>query len=123
MSWNIVADIVAGINGVGSLLSGLPDQLQAMMVNIVTLVLYPVYVVGQLIIYDINFIYSSISGMVNLVIAIINIPISLISVTFNLPPMMVSIILFQIGIASGIRIYRWLKEVKGWIPTSSGDSG
>jgi len=117
MSWNIVSDIVAGVNGLGQYIVGLPEILINHLINLLTLILYPVYSTVTILEYDLNYIYSSFSELINIFYQIASIPSMILSTVIILPDAWTSLLLMSISISVSIRVYRWVREIISWLPT------
>lgn len=121
MSWNIVGDTLAALNQIGQVVAGLMADMVNILLNTITVLLYPLYVGIDIIIYDIGFIYTPAVTFVNIIISIGNIPYNIIVTILVLPPEWLGLLSISIGISLTVRGYRWIKELRGWIPTLSGD--
>lgn len=121
MGWIPYFDPIGALNGIYLWLLSLPNLWVETAINTVTLVLYPVYSVVDAIIFDIDAAWSPISNLINTIVLISNMPATFFDVAIHLPDEWTTLLLISIGISVSIRMYRWAKEIKGWIPTESGD--
>lgn len=121
MSWNWVNDSIQALNSIGAYLSSIPQEILVNLINLMTLIIYPFYEAVYLLLQDFQIIYDTFSGFANIVINISNIPTEILGTIFPLPPIWTVLLLASVSISAAIRLYRWIKEGKGWVPTLSGD--
>jgi len=121
MAWNPLYETLDALNAIWGFLYGMIDTFVYHFLNLVTLILYPLYYGLSVLEMDINSIYIPLAQMYNGVVTISQIPATLFQNVFQLPPMWTTLLLISISISCSIRLYRWAREVRGWIPTMSGD--
>lgn len=114
MSWNIVTDIVQGINQVGQSIMGLVDSIVYSLVMIMTAMLYPFAVILQNTIDFINTLAAPFLKIVNLLITVPQIPQYVFSVFLPLPSPLITLILIEIMIIVSVKFYKYVEELVSW---------
>lgn len=121
--WTIFTESIDALNGIGSYLTtqlvvDIANQLMAF----ITALLYPIYGIEYLFQNIWNVVYLYYATFYNLFVTIANTPLILFGAVFVLPSAWTTLLYISITISLTIRMYKWVKEIRGWIPTYSGDS-
>lgn len=118
--WWFTAPIDA-INAIGAAVSALPQQIMTYFVKLLITFLYPLALSMSMLISIYTMLYNFFAPFVNIFIVIGNIPVLLLKTLFILPVPWTYLLYISISISLSIRLYRWAKEIRGWIPFMSGD--
>jgi len=107
---------IDGINAIGELIVNLPSAILSVLIQLVVAVLYPmtflVWILQQLY----TLLYNTFVPIINVNIAIANIPLVLFQIFFAIPTPWKVILQMSIMLSLGIRLYRWSREFRGWMP-------
>lgn len=120
-NWWFTAPIDA-INAIGAAVSDLPSAMFGFLINLITVLLYPLAFIIWINQQLFTLLYNFFVPIVNLNIAIANIPLMILQIFYAVPTPWTAILEMSIALSMGIRLYRWAKELKSWIPTMSGDN-
>lgn len=122
--WTAPSDILSGVVQIGTKLQELWTFLTVDMVNYIfkvflSLVLALYYPVG-LMIWFVQTVwclgYYTFAVYFNSLIGLFNIPINLINFMAGIPTEWLSLFYISLAISLLVRGYRWVREVRGWIP-------
>lgn len=120
MVWLPFVGEIDVLNAIWGWLLSFPETLLNAITAIGYIFAYPAIVFVNLLLQDLNIIYTPFAGLINQIILIQTIPSQIFTLALPLPTEWTLIILIQIAISISVRGYRWINEFRSWIPTWGG---